>query len=104
MKWRIMAALMSFSLIVLVVQDIPLYNFMQANQHEQVQTSLQRDAFVIAGRAQSALWTGSAEATAFLDRTSRAYRDAGGARVVVVNKDGLAIVTSDDDQTALGAD
>lgn len=104
MKWRIMAALMSFTLIVLIVQDIPLYNFMQASQHEQVQTSLQRDAFVIAGRAQSALWTNSAEATTFLNNTSRAYRDAGGARVVVVDRAGRAIVTSDDDQTALGSD
>ncbi len=104
MKWRIMAAMMSFTLIVLVVQDIPLYNFMQASQHEQVQTSLQRDAFVIAGRAQSALWNPSEQATSFLDDTARAYRDAGGARVVVVDKTGLAIVTSDDDQTALGSD
>jgi signal transduction histidine kinase len=104
MKWRIMAAMMSFTLIVLVVQDIPLYSFMQASQHEQVQTSLQRDAFVIAGRAQSALWNPSAEATTFLDKTARAYRDAGGARVVVVDNAGRAIVTSDDDQSALGSD
>jgi signal transduction histidine kinase len=104
MKWRIMAALMSFTLIVLVVQDIPLYNFMRTSQREQVETSLQRDAFVVAGRAQSALWTSSPQATSFLENTARAYRDAGGARVVVVDKKGVAIVTSDDDQSALGSD
>jgi hypothetical protein len=84
MKWRIMAALMSFTLIVLVVQDIPLYNFMRTSQREQVETSLQRDAFVVAGRAQSALWTSSPQATSFLENTARAYRAAGGDRVVVV--------------------
>ena len=104
MKWRIMSALMGFTLIVLVAQDIPLYNYMQTVQNEQVQTSLQRDAFVIAGRAQAALWTQNAESTAFLDETSRAYRDAGGARVVVVDRTGMSIVTSDDDQTSLGTD
>ena len=104
MKWRIMAALMGFTLIVLVAQDIPLYNYMQTVQHEQVQTSLQRDAFVIAGRAQAALWSKSAESTAYLNDTSRAYRNAGGARVVVVDKSGTSIVTSDDDQTSLGTD
>lgn len=99
-----MAALMSFTLIVLIVQDIPLYNFMRTSQREQVETSLQRDAFVVAGRAQSALWTNSAEAKTFLEKTARAYRDAGGARVVVVDKQGAALVTSDDDQSALGSD
>lgn len=104
MKWRIMAALMGFTLIVLVAQDIPLYNYMETVQHEQVQTSLQRDAFVIAGRAQAALWTKTPDSLAYLTDTSRAYRDAGGGRVVVVNSKGTAIVTSDDDETSLGTD
>jgi len=104
MKWRIMAALMGFTMIVLVAQDIPLYSYMQTVQHEQVQTALQRDAFVIAGRAQATLWSETPANTAYLEETSRAYRDAGGARVVVVDESGKAIVTSDDDQASVGGD
>ena len=105
-----MAALMGIALLVLLVQDIPLSNYLRQVETDRLVTSLERDAFVLAGRSEETLETppasadaaGSAAAAAALTTAARGYRDSGGARVVIVNAGGVAVVTSDDDQSIVG--
>ena len=102
MKWRFIAALMSVTLLVLLVQDIPLGFYLQQVEHERITTSLERDAFVLAGRSEQALETDSVSDDGELVAAVKKYRDAGGSRVVIVNDQGTAVVVSDDDQADLG--
>jgi signal transduction histidine kinase len=102
MKWRFMSALMAVTFLVLVVQDIPLGFYLQQVEHDHIITGLERDAFVLAGRSEESLETATSADDAALIEAARKYRDAGGARVVIVDAAGDAVVTSDDDQSALG--
>lgn len=102
MKWRFITALMSVTLLVLLVQDIPLGFYLQGVEHDRIITSLERDAFILAGRSEQALETATVSDDAELITAARDYRDAGGARVVIVDHTGTAVVISDDDQADLG--
>ena len=102
MKWRFIAALMSVTLLVLLVQDIPLGFYLQQVEHERIITSLERDAFILAGRSEQALETATVDDDTELIAAVKKYRDGGGSRVVVVNAEGTAVVISDDDQADLG--
>ena len=102
MKWRFITALMSVTLLVLLVQDIPLGFYLQQVEHERIITSLERDAFILAGRSEQALETATVDDDTELIVAVKKYRDAGGSRVVVVNAEGTAVVISDDDQADLG--
>ena len=102
MKWRFISALMSVTLLVLLVQDIPLGFYLQQVEHERIITSLERDAFILAGRSEQALETETVTDDSELIQATKDYRDAGGSRVVIVNADGTAVVISDDDQADLG--
>ena len=50
MKWRLVAALIATTLLVILVQDIPLSYYIQGVQRDRIITGLERDAFVLAGR------------------------------------------------------
>ncbi|CAB4888349.1 unannotated protein [freshwater metagenome] len=104
MKWRFMAAIMAVTLLVLLVQDIPIASYLQTAEHARLITSLEKDAFVLAGRSQEALGQPTEAAISELSTVAQTYRKAGGARVVIVNEAGAAIVTSDDDQAAVGSE
>jgi signal transduction histidine kinase len=97
-----MAALMGLTLVVLLVQDIPLSIYLRNVEIDRIVTSLERDAFVLAGRSEETLEADVPEEDSMLTALSQEYRDAGGARVVITNNDGIAIVTSDDDQSRVG--
>lgn len=103
MKWRFIAALMSVTLLVLLAQDVPLGFYLQQVEHDRIITSLERDAFVLAGRSEQALETDTVADDAELIQAVKRYRDAGGSRVVIVNSEGTAVVLSDDDQADLGS-
>ena len=103
MKWRFMGAVMAVTFLVLMTQDIPLAFYMNQTEHDHIVTGLERDAFVLAGRSEEALQSAGATDDAALNDMARTYRDAGGARVVIVNAAGIAVVTSDDDQSVVGA-
>lgn len=100
MKWRFITALSLVTLLVLLVQDIPLGFYLQQVEHDRIITGLERDAFVLAGRGEQALESPgtSGELTAL----AKQYRDAGGARVVIVDANGTVIAMSDDDQAKVG--
>lgn len=98
-----MAALMGLTLLVLIVQDVPLSNYLRDVETNRLVNSLEKDAFVLAGRSEQALRSGSAADAATITQLARTYRDSGGARVVIVDARGVAVVTNDDDQSSVGA-
>lgn len=97
-----MAAFVAVTLLVVVVQDIPLGSYLERVERERIITALERDAFLLAGRTEDTIEAVAGPAPQVVADVHR-YRQASGARVVVVNSAGVAIVTSDDDQSATGS-
>lgn len=101
MKWRLVVAFMAMTFLVVVVQDIPLGGYLERVERERIVTALQRDAFLLAGRSEDTLESGTSTDPRLVADVHR-YRQATGARVVIVNAAGDAVATSDDDQSAAG--
>jgi signal transduction histidine kinase len=97
-----MAAFMAVTLLVVVVQDIPLGNYLDRVERERIVTALERDAFLLAGRSEDTLEAGRAADPRVVADVHR-YRQVSGARVVITNADGIAVITSDDDQSVTGS-
>ncbi len=102
MRWRLISAFMIITLLVVLVQDIPLGNYLVRVQRDRITTSLERDAFLLGGRVREVLETGTGLPGAAADAVHK-YSQASGARVVIVNPAGTAVATSDDDQSATGS-
>ena len=75
MRWRLIGAFMLITLLVVLVQDIPLGSYLVRVERDRLTTSLERDAFLMAGRAGDALKAGGA-----LPRTWRRTSAATGSR------------------------
>ncbi len=93
---------MAVGLLVLLVQDVPLARYLKQVETDRIMTSLQRDAFVLAGRSEEALHSASTDDDDPMIELAQAYRSEGGARVVIVDATGSAVVVSDDDQSSVG--
>ena len=103
MKWRLVAALVATTLLVILVQNVPLSFYLRDVQRDTIITGLERDAFVLAGRSEEALEEPSDDSRALITEIAQRYRDESGARVIVVDAVGIAIVTSDADDSKVGA-
>jgi len=101
-RLRFVAAIAVVTLLVLLVQDVPLAFYLHGNEQSKISSTLQRDALVLAGRSQNALWSDNAANVAAAKQLAETYRKNGGARVVIVDSAGNAVVTSDDDQATVG--
>jgi signal transduction histidine kinase len=104
MRWRFMAMVLVITALVLIVQTVPLAQYLRTVETDRLITGLERDAFVLAGRAEEALESLAEEDLASVAQASQDYRDAGGGRVVITDATGTAVVTSDDDESAVGGD
>ena len=106
MKWRFTAILTIVAIIVVLVQDVPLSAQLRVVERDRIITSLERDAFVLAGRTEESLETSTETGHAVireLARQRREARAAGGSRVVIVDSSVTALVTSDDDSASVGS-
>lgn len=101
MKWRLVAALLSLTIVVLAVQDIPLIQYLRTVETDRITTALERDSFVIAGRAEETLETPSPEGLEYIQKAITKYGAESGARVIVLDMSGVAIADSES-QDALG--
>lgn len=101
MRLRFTLAVMLVTLVALATLLIPLAGYLRDVETDRILTTLQRDAFVLAGRSEEALETSEPEVTTITE-LAREYRDETGARVVIVDGAGTAIVTSDDDPGRVG--
>lgn len=95
MKWRLLAALLSLTIVVLAVHDIPLIQYLRTVETDRITTALERDSFVIAGRAEETLETPSEEGLEYVQDAITKYGDESGARVVVLDVNGVAIADSE---------
>lgn len=102
MKWRVAAALVALTALVLLVQDIPLAAYLRTVESNRINTELQRDAFVIAGRSVQVLQSDTARTNPALNVLVTEYAKAEGAQVAVVDADGN-VVASSDPRVAIGA-
>jgi signal transduction histidine kinase len=97
MRWRLIAVLVGFTAIVLLVQNVPLAQYLRTVEYDRIVTGLQRDAFAIAGLAVERLEGEQGAITdAQLDKVVDQYATLTGAVVVIVDIDGTVIAASDD--------
>lgn len=95
MKWRLVGALLSLTIVVLAVQDIPLARYLRTVETERITTALERDSFVIAGRAEETLEFPTSDRIDFIQETISKYSSESGARVVVVDLAAIAIADTE---------
>ena len=95
MRWRLVAVLVGFTALVLLVENVPLAAYLRTVERERIITALQRDAFTTAGYSVAALAVPApvpnAELSDYVDKVAR----QDGARVVVVDQQGVAIASSE---------
>jgi signal transduction histidine kinase len=80
--------------LVLVVQDVPLAFHLERVERDRLETGLERDAYVLAGKAEDALEGTTTVAQAGLDDVVAEYRSRTGATVVITDASGQAVAAS----------
>ena len=100
MRWRLVAVFVGITLVVLAAHDIPLRRHLQQVEHDRLVTGLERDSFVLAGRAEESLESGAARGDPGLQQVIDAYRAGSGARVVITDRTGTAVAISDEETSA----
>ncbi len=102
MRLRLVLAMMGFTLLVLAVQNVPFAFYLAEVEQERLVTTLERDAFVLAARLEDQLEAGTAATDPAAAEVTAEYSAQSGARVVVVDADGVVVATSDADQSRVG--
>jgi signal transduction histidine kinase len=102
-KWRLLAAFVGVTIVVLVAHDVPLASYVRGVERDRLLASLERDAFVIGGSAEDVLSAEIGGDTTQLQATVDLYRARDGAQVVVTDDAGIAVAVSDD-ESRVGAD
>ena len=97
MRWRLIAAFVGVTIVILLAQDIPLARYLRTVETERLVASIQRDAFILASTSEDAL---SGEASAdpaatpqdpeALQTTVDLYQARTGASVVITDDAGIA--------------
>lgn len=100
MRLRLVVIFVGITVAVLAAHDIPLALHLRDVERDRLITGLERDAFVIAGRASALLSAGNAAADPGLQTMVDGYREAEGGRVIVTDRDGFAMVISDAEAAA----
>ena len=95
MKWRLVAALLGLTLVVLLVHDVPLAGYLRTVESDRIITALERDSFVIAGRSEEILENYSDNKAIWLKKVVTEYNTRSGARVIVTDANGLLVSSSD---------
>lgn len=87
---------MGLTLVVLLVHDIPFTNYLRTVESDRIITALERDSFVMAGRAEESLEDPSAQHISGLQATLNKYKTQSGARVIVTDAKGVVVADTDD--------
>jgi signal transduction histidine kinase len=102
-KWRLLAAFVGVTIVVLTAHDLPLASYVRGVERDRLLASLERDAFVIGGSAEDALSADNGGDRTQLQATVDLYRARDGAQVVITDAAGIAVAVSDD-ESRVGAD
>ncbi len=97
MRNRLLLVFVGVMALVLAVHDIPLAAHLNRVERDRLVTSLERDAFILAGRAEEALEGGTAGSEPELAKIVGDYSVAENVRVVVINREAIAVIVSDAD-------
>ncbi len=97
MSRRFLLAIVGLTMLVLAVHDFPLAGYLRAVERDRLITSLERDAFTIAGVASENLEPASSGDYSVLSGLIDGYSGRDGAHVVITNSSGRALVSSDAD-------
>ena len=95
MRNRLLLVLVGVVALVLAVHDIPLAGHLNRVERDRLVTGLERDAFILAGRAEEALEDGTAADEPLLDVAVSRYAREEDVRVVIVDRDAIGVVGSD---------
>lgn len=97
MRNRLLLLFVGVVAIVLLVHDVPLARYLEEVERDRLETRLQRDAFILAGRAEEALEQNTAATDAGLGQLVAAYNAADpDVRIVIFDADlAAAVVVSD---------
>lgn len=102
MRRLLLLGFVGIVLVALAVSTVPFALFIESVERDRLLTTLERDAFVLAGKAEEALESLSVDDLTPVRKLASEYRDAGGARVVIVDKTGRAVVTNDPEENRVG--
>ena len=101
MRWRLLAAFLGLILLLTLAQDLPLVGYLRNIETERLLATLERNAFVLAGNSENLL-SGDGDSIRLddLQATVDLYAANEGARVIVTDRDGRLVVSSDDTDVA----
>jgi signal transduction histidine kinase len=97
MSKRFLLAIVGLTMLVLAVHDLPLAGYLRAVERDRLITSLERDAFTIAGVASENLEPAATGDYTVLSGLIDGYSGRDGAHVLITNSSGRALVSSDAD-------
>lgn len=97
MRNRLLLLFVGVVALVLAVHDIPLARHLERVERDRLVTKLERDAFILAGRAEESLEVDSTTDAPLLRSAVARYSVEQNVRVVIVDGAGVAIVASDAD-------
>ena len=92
MRWRLLAAFIGVTVVILAAHDIPLASYLRTVERERVIAGLERDAFLLGSSAEQVLTDGSPVSD--LQTSIDVYAARTGAEVVVTDAAGTAIAVS----------
>ncbi|HET9546365.1 MAG TPA: HAMP domain-containing sensor histidine kinase [Desertimonas sp.] len=109
MRWRLLAAFCGVMVVMLAAQDLPLVSHLRRVEVDRQLAELERDAFILAGQAASALSPPAADtqdpdADLALADTVADYSERQGPGVVVTNAGGSVVATTGVPGIAVGDD
>jgi len=96
-RWRLVAAFVGVTIVILLAHDIPLTRYLRTVETERVLASIERDAFILAGGAEDALSGEVQQDPAALQSTVDVYAAKTGASVVITDDAGIAVAVSGDE-------
>ena len=102
MRRLLLGSFLGIVFVALAISTIPFAFFIQTVERDRLLTTLERDAFVLAGKAEEALESLDAADLAPVRELAQEYRDAGGARVVITDRQGVVVVTNDPEENRAG--
>ena len=97
MRLRLTASLLGFTLIILLVHDIPLINYLRIVESDRIITALERDSFALAGRSEEILEDYTQDKSLLLNEIVTDYNQKSGARVIVTDATGILVGSSQTD-------
>ncbi|NBV74205.1 MAG: HAMP domain-containing protein [Actinobacteria bacterium] len=97
MRRRLIAVLVGVVVLVLAVQDLPLVGHLRVVERDRLVTRLERDAFILAGRVEEDLESGTVAENAVLLGLVERYEVSEDVSVVVTDTQALAVLGPDFD-------